>query len=81
MADVIVDPEVPLEDAHALRKSGDVLINMRRGWTPRLRRPFTSVHYWMLAAFGPAASFGLLLSLGLLSPGLGLLLAMLGTPW
>ncbi|WP_207755429.1 hypothetical protein [Nonomuraea cypriaca] len=64
-----------------LRKSRRVLIKMRQGWAPKLWRPSSGLHYWMLAAFGPAASFGMLLSLGLMSPGLAvLLLALLGIP-
>ncbi|MFB4278444.1 hypothetical protein ACBJ59_24355 [Nonomuraea sp. MTCD27] len=81
MADVIVDPGVPPQDAQVLRRSRRVLIKMRQGWAPKLWRPSSGLHYWMLAAFGPAASFGLLLSLGLMSPGLAvLLLALLGLP-
>ncbi|WP_379524948.1 hypothetical protein [Nonomuraea insulae] len=78
---MIVDPEVPPQDAQVLRKSGRVLIKMRQGWAPKLWRPSSGLHYWMLAAFGPAASFGMLLGLGLMSPGLAvLLLTLLGIP-
>ncbi|TDD00646.1 hypothetical protein E1292_28170 [Nonomuraea deserti] len=71
---MILDPEIPPQDARVLRKSGRVLIKMRQGWDPKLWRPSSGLHYWMLATFGPAATFGLLLSLGLISPGLAVLL-------
>ncbi|MEU8245591.1 hypothetical protein [Nonomuraea sp. NPDC048916] len=34
MVDVVVDPEVPPEDARLIRESLQVLIRMRDGWTP-----------------------------------------------
>ncbi|MGR6916945.1 hypothetical protein ACU635_22145 [[Actinomadura] parvosata] len=74
MDDVIVDPEVPPQDARVLRQSRDVLLRMRQGWTPGLLPRFSGPHYWMLAAFAPAACFGLLLSLGMMSAGIVMLL-------
>ncbi|NJP92783.1 hypothetical protein HCN51_25555 [Nonomuraea sp. FMUSA5-5] len=74
MDDVIVDPEVPPQDARVLRQSRDVLLRMRQGWTPGLLPRFSGPHYWMLAAFAPAACFGLLLSLGMMSAAIVMLL-------
>ncbi|WP_206068531.1 hypothetical protein [Nonomuraea composti] len=78
MADVIVDPEVPPESAHLLRESRGVLLKMRQGWTPASRRPLTRGHVLMLAAFGPAALIGLLLSRD--STSLGSTLMLLAVP-
>ncbi|AQZ60832.1 unnamed protein product [[Actinomadura] parvosata subsp. kistnae] len=71
---MIVDPEVPPQDARVLRQSRDVLLRMRQGWTPGLLPRFSGPHYWMLAAFAPAACFGLLLSLGMMSAAIVMLL-------
>ncbi|TDE58222.1 hypothetical protein E1295_05905 [Nonomuraea mesophila] len=75
---MIVDPEIPPQDARVLRRSGPVLVRMRQGWDPKLWRPSSGLQYWMLATFGPAATFGVLLSLGIMQPGLAMLL--LGLP-
>ncbi|MEV4113421.1 hypothetical protein [Nonomuraea sp. NPDC049695] len=73
MADVIVDPRVPPKNAQLLREGRGVLLKMRRGWTPGLRRPLLRPHYLMLAAFGPVAFVGLLLGMGVTGVGLVLL--------
>ncbi|MFC5829929.1 hypothetical protein [Nonomuraea insulae] len=81
MADVVVDPGVPPEDAQLLRESRRVLIKMRLGWVPEPRRSVSSAHYRMIAAFGSAAFFGLMLGAGVLGLGFGLLLfVVLGIP-
>ncbi|MCP2358663.1 hypothetical protein HD597_005683 [Nonomuraea thailandensis] len=77
MADVVVDPEVPPDDARLLRESRQVLIKMRQGWTPRPRRPVSSTHHRMMAGFGGAVLFGLLLGFGSFVRGLGLLMLVL----
>ncbi|MEV4177381.1 hypothetical protein [Nonomuraea sp. NPDC049709] len=81
MADVVVDPGVPPDDAQLLRESRRVLIKMRQGWVPQSRRTISGTHYRMIAAFGTVAFFGLLLGVGALGRGLGLLLlVLLGIP-
>ncbi|MEV0822287.1 hypothetical protein [Nonomuraea rubra] len=77
MADVVVDPEVPPDDAQLLRESRQVLLKMRRGWTPRPRRSVSGAHQRMVMAFGAAAFFGLLLGFGSLGRGFGLLMVVL----
>ncbi|MFB4274007.1 MULTISPECIES: hypothetical protein [unclassified Nonomuraea] len=81
MADVVVDPGVPPDDAQLLRESRRVLLKMRQGWVPQPRRTISGTHYRMIAAFGTVAFFGLLLGVGALGRGLGLLLlVLLGIP-
>ncbi|MEV0383577.1 hypothetical protein [Nonomuraea sp. NPDC050643] len=81
MADVVVDPGVPPEDAQLLGQSRQVLLKMRRGWVPEPRRSITGTHYRVTAAFGTVALFGLLLGVGALGRPLGLLmLVLLGIP-
>ncbi|MFG1705667.1 hypothetical protein ACFLIM_20970 [Nonomuraea sp. M3C6] len=81
MADVVVDPGVPPDDAQLLRESRRVLIKMRQGWVPESRRAISGAHYRMIAAIGTVAFFGLMTGIGFLGRGLGLLmLVLLGIP-
>ncbi|WP_157547923.1 hypothetical protein [Nonomuraea candida] len=81
MADVVVDPGVPPDDAQLLRQSRHVLIKMRQGWAPAPRRPLSAPRVRMVSAFGGVAFLGLLLGVGALGRGLGLLLlVVLGIP-
>ncbi|HEX4818332.1 MAG TPA: hypothetical protein VFV66_36805 [Nonomuraea sp.] len=77
MADVVVDPGVPPDDAQVLRESRRVLIKMRQGWVPPQRRVLSSAHWRMVAAFATVAFFGLMLGLGAAGRGLGLLMLVL----
>ncbi|GAA2211568.1 hypothetical protein GCM10009850_070280 [Nonomuraea monospora] len=77
MADVVVDPEVPPDDAQLLRDSRQVLIKMRHGWTPQPRPSVSSAHRRMMMAFAGAAFFGLLMGFGSPARGLGLLMMVL----
>ncbi|MET7329523.1 hypothetical protein [Nonomuraea sp. NPDC005650] len=81
MADVVVDPEVPPDDAQLLRDSRRVLTKMRQGWVPESRRAISSAQYRIIAAFGSVALFGVMAGSGLVGKGLGLLmLVLLGIP-
>ncbi|MEV4018101.1 hypothetical protein AB0J35_47160 [Nonomuraea angiospora] len=81
MADVVVDPEVPPDDAQVLRESRRVLLKMRQGWAPESRRAISSAQYRIIAAFGSVALFGVMAGSGLVGRGLGLLmLVLLGIP-
>ncbi|MFI6737414.1 hypothetical protein ACIBI9_31190 [Nonomuraea sp. NPDC050451] len=81
MADVVVDPEVPPDDAQLLRESRRVLLKMRQGWVPESRRAISSAQYRIIAAFGSVALFGVMAGSGLVGRGLGLLmLVLLGIP-
>ncbi|WP_431913177.1 hypothetical protein [Nonomuraea jabiensis] len=81
MADVVVDPEVPPDDAQLLRESRLVLLKMRQGWAPESRRAISSAQYRIIAAFGSVALFGVMAGSGLVGRGLGLLmLVLLGIP-
>ncbi|MFI9839605.1 hypothetical protein ACIHFD_21400 [Nonomuraea sp. NPDC051941] len=81
MADVVVDPEVPPDDAQLLRESRLVLLKMRQGWAPESRRALSSAQYRIVAAFGSVALFGMMAVSGLVGRGLGLLmLVLLGIP-
>lgn len=81
MADVVVDPEVPPDDAQLLRESRRVLLKMRQGWAPESRRAISSAQYRIIAAFGSVALFGVMAGSGLVGRGLGLLmLVLLGIP-
>ncbi|MER6005209.1 hypothetical protein [Nonomuraea angiospora] len=81
MADVVVDPEVPPDDAQLLRESRRVLLKMRQGWAPESRRALSSAQYRIVAAFGSVALFGMMAVSGLVGRGLGLLmLVLLGIP-
>ncbi|WP_346434130.1 hypothetical protein [Nonomuraea composti] len=77
MADVVVDPEVPPDDAQLLRDSRQVLLKMRQGWAPQPRRSVASAHHRMIAAFGGVAFMGLLMGFGAPVRGLGLLMMVL----
>ncbi|WP_245765025.1 hypothetical protein [Nonomuraea jiangxiensis] len=82
MADVVIDPEVPPDDAQLLRDSRRVLIKMRQGWVPRSRGAVSSTQYRMIAVIGTVMFFGLMTGAGLLNRGFGLLFAiMLGIPF
>ncbi|MFI7226622.1 hypothetical protein ACIBO5_25720 [Nonomuraea angiospora] len=81
MADVVVDPEVPPDDAQLLRESRRVLLKMRQGWAPEPRRAISSAQYRIIAAFGSVALFGVMAAGGMVGRGLGLLvLVLLGIP-
>ncbi|MEV1179617.1 hypothetical protein, partial [Nonomuraea sp. NPDC049784] len=80
MADVVVDPEVPPDDAQLLRESRRVLIKMRQGWAPESKRAISGTHYRMVSAFGTVVFFGVLAGFGLVGRGLGLMLVLLGIP-
>ncbi|TDD37496.1 hypothetical protein E1286_37125 [Nonomuraea terrae] len=80
MADVVVDPGVPPDDAQLLRESRLVLLKMRRGWAPQPRRVLSGTRYRAVVAFGAVALFGLMLGIGGLSRGVGMLLLLLGLP-
>ncbi|MEV0166117.1 hypothetical protein [Nonomuraea fuscirosea] len=81
MADVVVDPGVPPEDAQLLRESRRVLIKMRHGWVPEPRRSVSGLRARRIASLGGVAFFGLLMGVGFLGRGLGLLLlVLLGIP-
>ncbi|MGP3919435.1 hypothetical protein [Nonomuraea sp. 10N515B] len=77
MADVVVDPGVPPDDAQLLKQSRRILIKMRQGWAPQPRRVLSSAHWRMVAAFATVAFFGLMLGLGAAGRGLGLLMLVL----
>ncbi|MCK2219222.1 hypothetical protein MF672_036325 [Actinomadura sp. ATCC 31491] len=77
MADVVVDPGVPPDDAHVLRASRRVLIKMRQGWAPQPRKVLSNAHTRMVGAFATVAFFGLLLGVGAAGRGLGLLMLVL----
>ncbi|WP_252374989.1 MULTISPECIES: hypothetical protein [unclassified Nonomuraea] len=77
MADVVVDPGVPPDDAQLLRESRLVLMKMRQGWVPESRRAASSARYRMAAGFGTVAFLGLVLGVGGLGRGLGILMLLL----
>ncbi|MCF6471374.1 hypothetical protein FAF44_23705 [Nonomuraea sp. MG754425] len=74
---MVVDPGVPPEDAQLLRASRQVLIKMRQGWAPPQPRTLSGRQYRMIAGFGGAAFFGLMMGFGTGARGLGLLLLVL----
>ncbi|SEL82194.1 hypothetical protein [Nonomuraea pusilla] len=79
MADVVVDPEIPPDDAALLRDGRDVLLRMRQGWAPEERRGRNVAGTAVVA--GIMASFGLLVGVGPFGRGAGLLmLALIGFP-
>ncbi|MGW0809707.1 hypothetical protein [Nonomuraea sp. NPDC002799] len=81
MADVMVDPGIPPDDARLLRGGRQVLIKMRRGWAPDARRVRTTSPFRMMATLGTVAFIGMLAGLGFLRQGLGLLmLVLIGVP-
>lgn len=81
MADMVVDPEVPPDDAQLLRESRRVLLKMRQGWAPESRRAISIAQYRVMAAFGSAALFGMMVGGSLVGRGLGLLMiVLLGIP-
>ncbi|MEV4114998.1 hypothetical protein AB0J64_45710, partial [Nonomuraea sp. NPDC049695] len=80
MADVVVDPEVPPDDAQLLRESRRVLIKMRQGWAPESKRAMSSTHYRMMAMVGSMIFFGVLSGIGWVGRGLGFMLVLLGIP-
>ncbi|GAA3261484.1 hypothetical protein [Nonomuraea helvata] len=80
MADVVVDPEVPPDDAQLLRESRQVLIKMRQGWAPEPKRAMSSTHYRMLAMVLSVLFFGVLASIGWVGRGLGFMFVLLGIP-
>ncbi|MEV0236723.1 hypothetical protein [Nonomuraea sp. NPDC050786] len=80
MAEVVVDPEMPPDDAQLLRESSRVLIKMRQGWAPEPKRAMSGTHYRMMAVFGTVMFFGVLAGIGLVGRGLGLMLVLLGIP-
>jgi hypothetical protein len=80
VADVVVDPGVPPDDAQLLRESHQVLIKMRQGWVPEARA-VSGAPYRLVAASGAVALLALMVGAGLLGVGLGaLMLVLLGIP-
>jgi hypothetical protein len=80
VADVVVDPGVPPEDAQLLKESRQVLIKMRQGWTPEPRRAVSSARVRVLVAF-MLVSLGVIAGAGLLGRGLAtLMFILLGIP-
>jgi hypothetical protein len=77
VADVVVDPGVPPDDARLLKESRRILLKMRQGWIPQPRRVLPSGHWRMVAAFATVAFFGLMLGMGTAVRGLGLLMLVL----
>ncbi|MEV4573445.1 hypothetical protein AB0K16_09285 [Nonomuraea jabiensis] len=78
---MVVDPEVPPDDAQLLRESRRVLLKMRQGWAPESRRAISIAQYRVMAAFGSAALFGMMVGGSLVGRGLGLLMiVLLGIP-
>ncbi|MBB5780927.1 hypothetical protein [Nonomuraea jabiensis] len=78
---MVVDPEVPPDDAQLLRESRRVLLKMRQGWVPESRRAISIAQYRVMAAFGSAALFGMMVGGSLVGRGLGLLMiVLLGIP-
>ncbi|MEU6717169.1 hypothetical protein ABZ897_37390 [Nonomuraea sp. NPDC046802] len=81
MADVVVDPGVPPDDAQLLKQGRRVLLKMRQGWTPESRPAVSSGNRRVLSGFAMMALFGLMLGFGGLGRGFGLLmLVLLGVP-
>ncbi|MGA4988290.1 hypothetical protein [Nonomuraea bangladeshensis] len=78
---MVVDPQIPPDDAQVLRQSRRVLVKMRQGWAPQPRRASPGAHRGMVGVFAGVVFFGLLLGLGAAIRGLGLLvLVLFGIP-
>ncbi|MEQ4722699.1 hypothetical protein [Nonomuraea sp. B19D2] len=77
---MVIDPEVPPDDAQLLRESRQVLAKMRQGWAPAPKRAMSSKHYRMMAVIGPVVFVGGLAAVGLLGRGIGILFVLLGLP-
>ncbi|MEV0612287.1 hypothetical protein AB0I81_03115 [Nonomuraea sp. NPDC050404] len=80
MADVVVDPGVPPEDAQLLRESGRVLIKMRQGWAPEPRGAISGRQHRRIAMVGGLMFFGLMMGVGLMGQTVGMLLLVVGIP-
>ncbi|WP_020539883.1 hypothetical protein [Nonomuraea coxensis] len=74
---MVVDPQIPPDDAQVLRQSRRVLVKMRQGWAPQPRKALSDRHRGMVSVFATVVFFGLLLGLGAAIRGLGLLLLVL----
>ncbi|GGS64340.1 hypothetical protein ACFFV7_01670 [Nonomuraea spiralis] len=79
MADVVVDPGVPPDDACLLRDNRRLLLRMRGGWVPeRPGRGGAAWPYWRLGAIcGATVCLGMLLGAGAFGRSFGMLLLLL----
>ncbi|MEZ7131171.1 hypothetical protein ACBR40_38070 [Nonomuraea sp. AD125B] len=74
---MVVDPQIPPDDAQVLRQSRRVLVKMRQGWAPQSRRASPVAPRGMVRIFAMVVLFGLVLGLGAASRGVGLFLLVL----
>ncbi len=80
MADMVVDPQIPPDDAQVLRQSRRVLVKMRQGWAPRSRRASPGASRGMVGILAGVVFFGLVLGLGAGVRGVVFMLLLFGLP-
>ncbi|WP_406675325.1 hypothetical protein WBK31_18855 [Nonomuraea sp. N2-4H] len=81
MADMVIDPEIPPDDARLLSDGRRVLLKMRAGWVPRPRASSSGRRVRRAVAASAAVFLCVLLGFGALRIGVSLLLLLvLGLP-
>ncbi|MER7367927.1 hypothetical protein [Nonomuraea wenchangensis] len=77
---MVVDPQIPPDDAQVLRQSRRVLVKMRQGWAPQSRRASPGASRGMVGILAGVVFFGLVLGLGAGVRGVVFMLLLLGLP-
>ncbi|MFG1612961.1 hypothetical protein ACGFI3_09375 [Nonomuraea wenchangensis] len=77
---MVVDPQIPPDDAQVLRQSRRVLVKMRQGWAPQSRRASPGASRGMVGILAGVVFFGLVLGLGAGVRGVVFMLLLFGLP-